>query len=254
MQQGQGYGKPFAGVYNKLWTGFALQVAPIIYAWHQAAGGEKGKRILDVCCGTGQLLLFFLEHGYTGTGIDLSAEMLSHARENCARFVSGAKVDFVQADASDFRLPGRYDLAVSTFDALNHLASLEALRACLVCVKAALVKGGAFIFDLNTERGLRRWNAITVEDGEQVVLINRGLFSRGMDRAYTRITGFTRTGPETWNRFEETAFNTVFRMADVKDALNRAGFQESWFAAGRVFTQQAADPEDQDRAYIIARS
>jgi len=250
----QEYGKDFAGVYNRFWTGFAVQIAPQIHAWHQGLPGKKGRRILDVCCGTGQLLLYFLEHGYTGTGIDLSAAMLAHAAENCSRFVADAKADFVRADASDFRLPGRYDLAVSTFDALNHLGSLAALRACFACVCAVLVKGGWFVFDLNTEKGLRRWNGITVEDGEQLVLINRGLFSRGMDRAYTRITGFTRTGPDTWSRFEETAYNTVFRLADVKEALAQAGFAESWCAAGRTFELRAEDPEEQDRAFIVARA
>ncbi len=251
----QEYGKAFAGVYNRLWAGFAQQLAPVIHSWYETLAGEKGRRrILDVCCGTGQLLLYFLERGYTGTGVDGSPAMLEHAKENCARFVADGKVDFLSADASEFRLPRRFDLVVSTFDALNHLESLDKLRACFLCVRAALEKSGMFVFDLNTEKGLRRWNGITVEDGEQVVLINRGLYSRGMDRAYTRITGFTRAGGDTWTRFEETAFNTVFRMADVKEALGRAGFSESWFAAGRALGQSTPDPEEQDRAFIVARA
>ncbi len=247
-----GYGRDFAGVYNRMWTGFAQQLAPLIHTWHQGLPGQKGTRILDVCCGTGQLLLYFLERGYTGTGVDLSPAMLGHARENCARWISEGKVDFVQADASSFRLPGRYDLAVSTFDALKHLESLDRLRSCFACVRAVLVPGGRFLFDLNTEKGLMRWNGITIEDGEQVVLINRGLYARGMDRAYTRITGFIRSGSDSWTRFEETAFNTVFRMGDVQAALAAAGFAESWFAAGRDFGERAPDPEAQDRVFVVA--
>jgi SAM-dependent methyltransferase len=227
-------------------------MAPVIHAWHRTIAPEQARRILDVCCGTGQLLQYFLEHGYTGTGVDLSADMLAVARENCGRFVTDGAVDFVRADAADFRLPGRYDIAASTYDALNHLPSLPALRSCFACVRAALVPGAPFVFDLNTEKGLRRWNGLTVEDGEQIVIINRGLFARGMDRAYTRVTGFTRTAPDTWTRFEETAYNTVFRMADVSDALRRAGFSDSWFAAPRALAQRIPDPEEQDRAYVVA--
>jgi SAM-dependent methyltransferase len=118
--------------------------------------------------------------------------MLAHARENCGTFEAEGKVSFLQADASDFGLSGRYDIAVSTFDALNHLESLSKLQACFRCVRAALAPGGVFLFDLNTEKGLQRWNRIAVEDGDQFVLINRGLFAPGMDRAFARITGFTR--------------------------------------------------------------
>ncbi len=248
----QEYGKAFAGVYNRLWTSFALQLAPVIHAWHRAMAPEQARRILDVCCGTGQLLLYFLERGYTGTGVDLSADMLAVARENCRRYLDEGAVDFLNADAADFTLPGRYDIAVSTFDALNHLPSLAALHSCFSRVRAVLAPGSPFVFDLNTEKGLRRWNGVTVEDGDQVVLINRGLYARGMDRAYTRITGFTRTGADTWTRFEETAYNTVFRMADVREGLQRAGFSDCWFAAGRVLAQRASDPEDQDRAFVVA--
>ena len=251
----QEYGKTFSGVYNRMWTGFALQVAPSILGFYESTSMERKRRcILDVCCGTGQLLLHFLEHGYTGTGVDLSAAMLDQARRNCSRFAAGGKVSFLQADAADFRLDGRYDLAVSTFDALNHLASLEKLGSCFACIRRVLDPGGYFIFDLNTMKGLQRWNGISVEDGEQGMVVNRGIYSAGMDRAYTRITGFVRTGPDLYTRFEETAFNTAFRMADVKESLAKAGFSMTWFATAKSLAEPVADPEELDRAFIVARS
>jgi SAM-dependent methyltransferase len=251
----QEYGKVFAGVYNRMWIGFAMQISPVILAFYESLPSEKkSRRILDVCCGTGQLLLHFLEHGFTGTGIDLSPFMLEHARENCARFVGERKADFHNADASDFNLDARYDLAVSTYDALNHLDSLARLEACFSCVRRVLEPGGHFIFDLNTEKGLSRWNGITVEDGEQGMLVNRGIFAPGMGKAYTRITGFTRTGRDTYARFEETAFNTVFRLEDVGRGLAKAGFSTSRYATGRNLAERVADPEELDRAFVVARA
>jgi SAM-dependent methyltransferase len=250
----QEYGKIFAGVYNKMWTSFALNLAPTLHAYYESdTSAHKRRRMLDVCCGTGQLLLHFLDHGFTGTGIDLSADMLKLAEENCARYAAEGKVDFLRADAADFRLDGRYDFAVSTFDALNHLPTQEALWSCFACVRRALDPGAPFIFDLNTEKGLRRWNGITVEDGEQVMLVRRGLYAKGMDRAYVKITGFVRSGQDSWTRFEETAFNTVFPMSEVKEGLVKAGFSMVWFATPRNLTERVADPEELDRAFIVAR-
>lgn len=251
------YEKEFADVYNEHWTAFARHLAPLLLAWHEtriSAAGASGRRrrILDVCCGTGQLLLYFLEHGYTGTGIDISPWMLGHAKENCRTFASEGKADFLLADAADFTLGSRHDLAVSTFDALNHLESLPKLQSCFRCVRVALDPGGVFFFDLNTRKGLQRWNHITVEDTDRFVLINRGLFAPGMDRAYARITGFTRDPGGSWSRFEETAINTVFAMADVQQALTAAGFAESWFVAASDPDRRITDPEEQDRAYIVA--
>lgn len=40
-----------------------------------------GKKIIDVGCGTGRDLLYFMRHGYDVTGIDASAGMLSEARK-----------------------------------------------------------------------------------------------------------------------------------------------------------------------------
>jgi SAM-dependent methyltransferase len=250
----QAYGERFAHIYNRMWTGFALRVAPSIQAFYEAAPMEKRtRRILDVCCGTGQLLLYFLERGYSGTGVDLSAHMLEHARANCSRYLAEGKVDFLQADAADFSPSGRYDLAVSTFDALNHLETLAALEACFSRVHRALDPGSCFVFDLNTEKGLRRWNGITVEDGEEGMLVNRGIYAPGMERAYTHITGFMKAGADTWARFEQTAYNTVFRMADVKEALVKAGFSLVWFSTPRDLNERVADPEELDRAFVIAR-
>jgi SAM-dependent methyltransferase len=251
----QEYGKIFAGIYNRMWTGFALQAAPLILAYYESAAAEKRRRrILDVCCGTGQLLLHFLERGFSATGVDLSPSMLACARENCARFIADGKADFINADAASFTVRTPHDLAVSTYDALNHLDSLAKLGSCFSCVRAALDPGGFFIFDLNTETGLRHWNGITVEEGEQGMMVKRGIYAPGMGRAYLRITGFARTGPDTYTRFEETAFNTLFKMEDVARRLVEAGFRTSWFATVRNLAEKVADPEELDRAFIVARA
>ena len=60
-----------------------------------------GASVLDLCCGTGQLLEVLAQRGYQVTGVDLSAAMLDRAR----RWVPRAR--FYHADVRAFRQIGR---------------------------------------------------------------------------------------------------------------------------------------------------
>ena len=83
----QAYGRVFARVYNMKWGGFANRVAPLILDFYQNTTiGQENKSVLDLCCGTGQLAVHFLDRGYRVTGIDSSENMLYYARESYLRF------------------------------------------------------------------------------------------------------------------------------------------------------------------------
>ena len=112
----------------------------------------------------GSSRFYFLERGYQVTGIDLSEGMLDCARANTSMFVQAGQARFLQGDASSYTLDAPVGLVVSSFDALNHLPDLAALRSCFACTHAATLPGGTFIFDLNTRAGLQRWNNINVTD------------------------------------------------------------------------------------------
>lgn len=171
----QAYGSSFAKVYNKRWSGFARQAAPLIQAFYETTPlGHSNRALFDLCCGTGQLAVHFLGHGYRVVGIDLSEPMLRLAEENAHHYVEIGQARFVQGDASDFTLDERFGLVVSTFDALNHLADEEALKQCFQCVFQ--VCEGTFVFDLNTREGLGRWNSINIDDSDQDALtLTRGI-------------------------------------------------------------------------------
>ena len=71
----------FAWLYNQEWGAFGENIFPAL----KIIAGDKlpdGAKILDLCCGTGQLAKVLTEKGYQVTGIDGSAEMLRYAKEN----------------------------------------------------------------------------------------------------------------------------------------------------------------------------
>jgi SAM-dependent methyltransferase len=250
----QSYGDIFARVYNQKWQFYANRIAPLILEFYESTPlGVQEKTLLDICCGTGQLSAFFLEHGYRVVGLDLSDGMLQVARESLLSYIVARQASFVQGDAADFTLQEGFGLAVSTFDALNHLPDLEALRGCFRSARKVLLPGGYFIFDLNTRRGLMNWNSINVDPGDEIFLLNRGIFDPEMEKAWTRITGFVRTPQGLYQRFEQTVYNTVFDLAQVKEELAREGFPNSYFALGTDLETSIDKPEEVGKVFIVAQ-
>jgi len=74
----------------------------------ELAGGVRGKTVLDVGCGDGDLALALWQQGALVTGVDLSAEMLATARARAE--AKGAEIGFALATAE--RLP----FGAATFD------------------------------------------------------------------------------------------------------------------------------------------
>ncbi len=248
----QAYSTGFAKIYNTRWSGFARQVAPLILDFYAATPvGRETKTVLDLCCGTGHLAVHFLENGYRVVGLDLSDPMLHYARENAHPYIEAGQAAFIQGDASHFTLEERFGLVVSTYDALNHLENEQALRRCFQCVHA--VSDGYFIFDLNTRRGLRRWNGIQVDDSDgDALLITRGIYDGQSDKAWTKISGFLRMPDGRYERFDETTFNTVFEIEQVRGALLDVGWKNVYFARIQDLKAPLDEPEKEGRVFIVA--
>jgi len=248
----QAYGPGFAQVYNARWANFARQVAPLILDFlEKSVSGHEEKPVLDLCCGAGHLARHFLERGYRVTGIDLSEHMLHFARENAGIYLESGQGRFLLADASDFTLDERFGLVVATYDSLNHLDNEQALKSCFRCVHA--VSDGYFIFDLNTRRGLNRWNGIHVDDSDDdTVIITRGFFDGAGDKAWMKINGFVNHSNGLYERFDETVFNTVFELERVKELLHEAGWRNVYFAGQRDLSEPLPEPEREGRVFIVA--
>ncbi len=200
------------------------------------------------------MAVYFLEQGYKVVGIDLSAPMLRYARENAKVFIEKGQARFLQGDVSNFVLDERFGLVVSTYDSLNHLEDEFALQKCFQCVFAVLEKEGYFIFDLNTRLGLKDWNSIVVNDGdEKSVIISRGICDGKGDKAWTKISGFIRTDNDLYERFEETVFNTVFEMEKVRQALLDIGWREVYFARVQELGNPIENPENESRVFFVAK-
>lgn len=250
----QAYGELFAQVYNLKWQSYANRIAPLILDFYQSTPiGQQERTLLDICCGTGQLSACFLAHGYHVVGLDLSEGMLQVARQNLLSYVVAQQAQFILGNAADFKLDDVFGLVVSTYDSLNHLPDLDALLGCFQSTYKVLLAGGYFIFDLNTALGLKNWNSMNVDPGEDVFLLNRGIFDVEIGKAWTRITGFVRTPDGLYQRFEQTVYNTVFEMQQVMDCLLQVGFRNGYFANGTALDTPVDNPEALGKVFFIAQ-
>ncbi len=210
------------------------------------------KTVLDICCGTGQLASHFLLKGYRVQGIDLSQYMIAIAVENNRSHVSSGKASFTIQDASQFGISTPVSYAVCLYDAMNHLVSKQAVRSCFQRVYDALSPEGLFVFDINTKRGLHRWNGLSVEEDDDVFICNCGVFADDMDRAYTNIVGFVRGEDGRYERYRETVFNVVHSVDDLLSSLKEIGFTKTYCACSDDLSSAVEDPESMKRVYFIS--
>jgi SAM-dependent methyltransferase len=205
-----------AWVYNIHWgPRYAQQVLPVIDKLVLESIPAEA-RILDLCCGTGQLTDALLRRGYAVTGIDGSEEMLRLARENAPA------AEFIVEDARSFNLPSTHDAVVSVFDSLNHVIALDELTSVFRNVRMALREEGVFLFDLNMEEGYKaRWRgSYNIVEDDHVCLVRLG-YHPDKKMGESQLTIFRLNGQ--WERSDLTLFQKCYTEDEIRSALATAG-------------------------------
>jgi demethylmenaquinone methyltransferase/2-methoxy-6-polyprenyl-1,4-benzoquinol methylase len=130
-------------------------------AWHCLAA--RPTRVLDLCCGTGDLALRLAAQAPAGVqvvGLDYSTEMLRVARNKATRSSTGEAVRFLEGDAADLPFAdGRFD-AVGIAFAFRNLTWRNPLRdRALSEVRRVLRPGGVFSIVETSQPRNRAWRA-----------------------------------------------------------------------------------------------
>ena len=208
----------FAWLYNQEWKTFGERIFPVL---KDIAGKTlpNGAKVLDLCCGTGQLAKVLSEKGYKVMGIDGSPNQIKYARKNAP----GAR--FIIADARDFKLPPEYDAVFSTFDSLNHILKLKELQKAFKNVYKCLVSGGVFIFDLNTEKTFEKGWKVTKEIKEtpEYFFVHYGDYNKKRGIAWFHCAVFQRID-KNWQRTDIKIQERYYTKAEVIPLLKRVGF------------------------------
>lgn len=237
----------FAWLYNQEWAAFAENIFPAL----KDIAGEKlpdGASVLDLCCGTGQLAKVLIEKGYKVSGLDGSAEMIKFARKNAPT------AKFIVDDARTFKQPPVYDAVFSTFDALNHVMTLEELLKVFKNANRCLVKGGIFIFDMTTkkhfEANMKSVNIVREQPGYLFTV--RGNYDEEKKIGEFHCTVFQSKG-RSWKRSDIILHQTWYPCEDVKSALKNAGFTGITAHTFNLQHERVKVTEDTFRVFFYAQ-
>jgi SAM-dependent methyltransferase len=107
---------------------------------------EHAGPVLELACGSGQLIVPIAGQGMSATGVDLSSKMLAAVEHRAA--ASAAQVQCIEADMRDFNLEQRFSLIFVARNSLLHLSELDDFAAFFSSVRRHLEPGGALAFDI----------------------------------------------------------------------------------------------------------
>lgn len=134
------------------------------------------RTLLELACGTGELLTRFAAH-YDVAGLDVSEAMLERARAKLP------DTPLHRQSMAGFALPDRFDAIVCPYDSINHLVSFADWTRTFRAARRHLEPGGVFIFDVHTEANLERLAAApphVLPFGEDYLIMKVGLERGGI--------------------------------------------------------------------------
>ncbi len=112
--------------YEKTFSQMALRKECYGYSFLKNVKNVRGKKILDVGCGTGYYSKIFRRRGARVLGIDISKEMIRLAKNQEKKEKLG--IDYIKKDARKLEKLGNFDLVTATL--LLHYAKTK--KNCLI--------------------------------------------------------------------------------------------------------------------------
>ena len=217
--------------------------------------GPRGRRLLDVACGTGKSFIPMLERGWQVTASDISTAMVELARGKV-----GDAADLSVADMRDLPSFGEFDLVWCLDDAINYLLSVEELEQALKGMRRNLAPGGLLMFDVNALEAYRTFFAeeVVVERGGHR-LVWKGRSSPDVQPGAISEASFEVLPPEGEDGpriAPEMHRQRHFPEAEVLAGLEAAGLEclEVFGHGEDAVLRQPFDDEVHSKAVYIARA
>ena len=115
---------------------------------------QPNARILDLGCGNGRHSINLAKLGFNVTGLDLSSNLLSIAKQEAER--QKIKIDFVEADMRYFKLYPLFNGIFSFFTSFGFFDDDRENFSVFRNVSDHLVKDGFYVFDYLNESFIRK--------------------------------------------------------------------------------------------------
>lgn len=212
----------FASVYDELMS--EVPYDTYVELINLAASGVAGKKILDVGCGTGLLSVKLAKLNGLVTGVDLSSDMLSVARDRASSL--NLPVTFVEQPMQEITGFSDFDVAIITIDSLNYVIEEEAVLQTFRNIYNSLAVGGVLLFDVHSTF---KMDVIFMEspfifDNKRISYIWNTEMGDEPHSVYSELAFFIRTENDLYKRFDEVHYQRTFSVLEYVDMLSEVGF------------------------------
>lgn len=229
-----------AGHENDEWTRMLLEVAE--------SAGLRGRRLLDVACGTGESFVAMLDRGFEVTACDISPAMVAIARDKAR-----GRATVVEHDMRALPRLGRFDLVWCLGDALNYLHRRAELDAAFAGIAANLAPDGVVVFDVNTLATFRDvYSSLRVVPSAEQVIVLEGHGTGALPAGGAAEVWIERLVPldgERWQRSRSVHHHRHHAAATLEDSLASAGLV---VVARHGSTPTGLEPELDEQRHIKA--
>lgn len=219
------YGSDLAFIHQAGFNAVATHAAQEIIAALRKTG-RKDAHVLDLGCGSGELLREVTQAGFRGTGIDASPAFIKRARK--------------AAPQAEFRLGSLHetpfppcDAVSATGEVLNYMSEGRrkgpALLPLFRRIATALEPGGLFLFDLimpspRPALSGRSWRVNDDPSGEGWAVLVHAEENTKARLLKRQITAFRQKG-KGWRRTDECHVQYLYTREEAGEALRHAGFR-----------------------------
>lgn len=208
--------------------------------------------ILDLACGTGAMTVEFARRGYDMTGVDISDEMLSVAREKCDSQRFEHKVLLVRQDMCELELYGTVNAVICCLDSFNYLTDTSSLSRAFAHICNYLDTDGVFVFDMNAPAKFEKIyadNSYILED-DGILCAWQNFYNKKTKLCDFYLSIFKEDKDGRWERFDEVQRERCYSLRTVKKLLEKSGFELCELCGG--LNGETVD-ENTERWHFIAR-
>ncbi len=215
-----------AGVYDLLNADFDYGAYARFIDKEIKACVRDASLVLDLACGTGKITFALNELGYDMTGVDLSPDMLSVARDYA--YQNGIEnVLWLCQDMTELELYGTVDACSCCLDSINYLTALSDVERCFSLVHNYLIPNGIFIFDVNSEYRFNKVygnnDYILENDGALCAWHNEYNEKSKICKFYLSIFKEDENG--LYERYDEVQKEKCYSLKQITNALKKTGFE-----------------------------
>ncbi len=210
--------------------------------------GIRGRRVLEVACGTGSHSKVLVERGYEVTGVDLSDDMLRVARSKVKGHAKFTRGDMRDLDAA---VDGKFDAAICLFSSISYNLTVRDLRRTIQGFYDHLVEPGVVVFDTHfTKKGfVDGHRGEDVFDDGGVIGARLGVSKRKGDVGQVSFSYLIKDGPKTIVLRNDVHRLGLFDHEDFLRTMREVGFVET--GAYLDWTFKKAKEENQFRDVVF---